>query len=194
MKHRLTRITTRTGDSGESGLADGTRHAKTDVVFAAMGDIDELNCGIGVVVARLCDGPIRSQLQRIQSALFDLGATLAVPGTPATMLAEIAELEASITSHNSTLGPLQNFVLPGGCAAAADLHLARAICRRAERTYWHHVQETHEASPAQARATDRSGAIYLNRLSDCLFVLARTINAQEEHAEAIWTPRSQRSE
>jgi cob(I)alamin adenosyltransferase len=186
VKNRLTRITTRTGDQGTSGLADGSRHDKYETVFEVMGDIDELNSMLGVVVAKLGSGPTREQLSAIQSRLFDLGAVLAVPGSEAKMGLEITDLDALISTYNAPLPPLQNFVLPGGDAVAADLHLARAICRRAERACWRHLAP-------HGRDTDVSGAVYLNRLADFLFVLARSVNVTANATEVLWEPR-QRSE
>ncbi len=182
MKHRLTRITTRTGDSGTSGLADGSRLAKSEPVFIAMGDIDELNSVLGIVVTSVADEAIRVDLLAIQSRLFDLGATMAVPGTNADMAVEIEALEKITADYNAQLSPLTNFVLPGGSATAAHIHLARAVCRRAERSYWSFLE--------QQSAADTSGGIFLNRLSDHLFVLARIVNVRASHPEIIWQPRS----
>jgi cob(I)alamin adenosyltransferase len=107
---------------------------------------------------------------------------MAVPGTSADMAAEVADLEAATAQHNATLAPLANFLLPGGDPIAADVHLARAVCRRAERSYWRFLSETTDA--------DTTGALYLNRLSDGLFVLGRIVNARAEHPEVIWQPRT----
>lgn len=182
VKHRLTRITTRTGDKGTSGLADGSRLAKSEPVFAAMGDIDELNSVLGLIVATTADETIRLDLLAIQSRLFDLGATLALPGTDADMAVEIQALEKITTDYNAQLPPLTNFVLPGGNATAAHIHLARTVCRRAERSYWKFLGQQTDA--------DTSGGIYLNRLSDHLFVLARIVNLRAGQAEIIWQPRT----
>ena len=181
MRRRLTRITTKTGDAGESGLADGSRRDKTDAIFATLGDIDELNSALGVAIAQIDDEHLRELLARTQSRLFDLGGVVATPGESAAFDAEVADLEAWIAQANSSLEPLANFVLPGGDPAAAALHLARAICRRAERALWEQLRDE--------RQPDSTGAIYLNRLSDLLFVAARLVNRRAGRDETLWQPR-----
>jgi len=186
MRKRLTRITTRTGDAGESGLADGTRHPKTNVVFRALGDIDELNSVLGVAIAQLVDADLQSLLNTIQSRLFDLGGVVATPAAHFEFDDEVRQLESSIARFNASLEPLVNFILPGGHPAAASIHHARSVCRRAERSLWTHLEHS--------QLDDASGAVYLNRLSDLLFILARTINAGSGRAEALWQPRQKPSE
>lgn len=186
MRRRLTRITTKTGDAGDSGLADGSRHPKTDGVFRALGDIDELNSVLGVAIAQLGHADVRSLLQSVQSRLFDLGGVVATPDSPFGFDREVVELDASIGRFNAVLEPLANFILPGGDPAAAALHHARTVCRRAERALWAHL----EAS----RPDDTSGAVYLNRLSDLLFILARTVNTRAGRSEALWEPRERSSQ
>jgi cob(I)alamin adenosyltransferase len=182
-RNRLTRITTRTGDRGESGLADGSRRAKTDPVFTALGDIDELNSVLGVAISEIADDTTKAHLRSVQSRLFDLGGAIATPGTPSRFDDDVATLDTLVTTENAKLEPLRNFVLPGGTRAAAALHHARAVCRRAERSCW----ALHAAEPF----ADTGGIVYLNRLSDLLFVLARLANAAVGHAETLWQPRSE---
>ena len=171
MKHRISRVTTRTGDRGETSLADGSRIAKTDPVVTAIGSVDELNSFVGVLVTELePDGPFATLCQQIQQSLFDIGAFLATRGqTPAP---EADALEQEVASLNAELPPLTEFVLPGGTRAAAAAHVCRAVCRRAERDTW----AAGEAASSCAR--------YLNRLSDLFFVLARSCNAGT--VEAQW--------
>jgi len=182
VRRRLTRITTKTGDAGQSGLADGSRRDKTDAIFAALGDIDELNSALGVAIGQIGDEALRELLTHTQSRLFDLGGALATPGASVRFDPEIAALETALTEMNSALEPLANFILPGGNAAAAALHVARAVCRRAERTLWHQLRS--DSRP------DTSGAIYLNRLSDLLFVAARHVNRLSGDTETLWQPRT----
>jgi cob(I)alamin adenosyltransferase len=178
MRHRLTRITTRGGDKGETGLADGSRHSKTAAHFQALGDVDELNCALGIVVAGLAsDHPLRPALTEIQSRLFDLGGAIALPRNGVSLADEVTALDRLVDVNNARLGPLANFILPGGTPVGAQMHLARAICRRAERSLW----ELNAACPDDY---DESLGVFLNRLSDALFVLARVLN---EHApEMQW--------
>jgi cob(I)alamin adenosyltransferase len=178
---RLTRITTRGGDLGHTGLADGTRHPKTALHFRTLGDIDELNCAIGVVVAHLAaDHELRGELIDIQSRLFDVGGAIALPRSELALDGDIVRLEQFIADATARLGPLANFVLPGGTPAGANMHLARAICRRAERSVW----ELLAMCPDDYSA---SIGVYLNRLSDALFVIARQLN---EHVdELLWQQR-----
>lgn len=172
MKNRISHVTTRSGDSGQSGLADGSRLPKTDPVFVAIGDVDELNSHLGVLITELpADGPLFPVCRQVQQDLFDLGALLATAGmTPPPAM---DALEEQVKSLNAALPPLTEFVLPGGTPAAAAAHVCRAVCRRAERSLW-----------ALQRDDVLPGAQYLNRLSDLFFVIARTCNAGE--VEAQW--------
>jgi cob(I)alamin adenosyltransferase len=181
VSNRLTRITTRSGDAGQTGLADGTRHSKTSLHFRTLGDIDELNCAIGVVVAHLdANHELRHELMDIQSRLFDVGGAIALPHSALALDPDIARLERFIAEATARLGPLANFVLPGGTPAAASTHMARAVCRRAERSTW-------ELLAMCPDDYDESLAVYLNRLSDALFVIARRLN---EHVdEVLWQQR-----
>jgi cob(I)alamin adenosyltransferase len=178
---RLTRITTKTGDDGTSGLSDGSRRAKTDPRFAAIGAVDEANSAIGV--ARLvAGGEPDAILSRIQNDLFDLGADLSLPQGDGLRItaAQVTRLETETEALNASLPPLTSFVLPGGTALAAHLHLARAIARRAER----------EMVALHQRETLNPAALhYINRLSDLLFVMARAANAGRD---VLWVPGENR--
>lgn len=182
---KLNKIYTRTGDDGTTGLVDGSRRGKNDARIAAYGTVDEANSAIGM--ARLhTSGADDSMLARIQNDLFDLGADLATPGDIDGALRitqhQIDRLEREIDAMNAGLAPLTSFVLPGGSAVAACLHLARTIVRRAERI------------AVDANVTDPVGALpikYLNRLSDHLFVMSRHCNARSE-GDVLWTPGANR--
>ena len=178
---RLTKIYTRGGDAGETSLGDGSRVSKLDGRIAAYGTVDELNAALGVVVAGACPPEIRDVLVRVQNQLFDLGADLSVPleheGRLRTTQEQIDELEDDCDRFNAELPELKSFVLPGGTEAAARLHVARTVCRRAEREAVD-AAATHELNPL--------ALTYLNRLSDLLFILARAANAGEE--EPLWRP------
>jgi len=181
MPNRLTRITTRGGDKGESGLADGSRHSKTAPQFAALGDIDELNCAIGIVVTGLDEGNLlRDTLIELQSRLFDLGGAIAMPGTPFSLANEVTALEQSVKQYTEQRGPLANFILPGGSIAGSQMHLARAVCRRAERSVWQLMAQRPDDY-------DASLGVFLNRLSDALFVFARWLNLGSP--ELLWQQR-----
>lgn len=182
MPNRLTRITTRGGDQGESSLADGSRYAKFAPQFQALGDIDELNCIIGIVVTLLDTAhPLRSTLIELQSRLFDLGGAIAMPGTVLSLSDETEQLEQSVTRYTAQLGPLANFILPGGTPAGSQAHLARAVCRRAERSVWQLMND-------RPGDYDASLGVFLNRLSDALFVFARALNVGSP--ELLWQQRS----
>jgi cob(I)alamin adenosyltransferase len=184
---RLTRIYTRGGDTGETSLGDGSRVSKLDSRVGAGGAVDELNALVGVALASPCPELLRPTLERIQNELFDLGADLSVPpsieGRLRVSQAMVDALEADCDRFNEGLGELRSFVLPGGSPAAAALHVARTACRRAERETLRAMGE-HEVSPLCA--------VYLNRLSDLLFILARAANAAEGSAEPLWKPGASR--
>jgi cob(I)alamin adenosyltransferase len=184
---RLTRIYTRGGDAGETSLGDGTRVSKLDERLRAYGTVDELNSHLGVVLAGSCPDDIRDTLARLQNELFDLGADLSVPGDVEGRLRVeqpmIDRLEADCDFFNAALPELRSFVLPGGTPAAAQLHVARAVARRAERD----VLEAAEAHKVNPRA-----AVYLNRLSDLLFILARAASASVGAGEVLWKPGGSR--
>lgn len=177
----LTRIYTRGGDAGQTSLGDGRRVAKDDLRVAAYGTVDEANSVIGV--ARLhTAGDADAMLARIQNDLFDLGADLCVPGAVPGKLAivesQVTRLEAEIDALNAELSPLKSFILPGGAPAAAHLHLARTVVRRAERL---------SVALAAVEPVDRLVIAYLNRLSDHLFVLARWLN-NKGGLDVLWVP------
>jgi cob(I)alamin adenosyltransferase len=180
---RLTKIYTRGGDAGETSLGDGSRVSKLDPRIAAYGSVDELNTAIGVVVAGECPEPVRVVLLRVQNELFDLGADLSVPvereGRLRVTQEQVDALERDCDAFNAELPELTSFVLPGGTEAAARLHVARTVCRRAER-------DALEA--AQSVGIDPLALVYLNRLSDLLFILSRTANALEGREEPLWRP------
>lgn len=182
MGHRLSKIYTRTGDDGTTGLADGTRVPKTHVRVEAFGAVDEANSAIGVLLAHpSLRTEVRATLTRVQHELFDLGSELAVPGYRAITPTHIAQLEVSLDLLNEALPPLKEFILPGGPPAAAACHLARTVVRRAERRVWDVVAEDSNAM---------EGAKYLNRLSDLLFVMARVIARDEGGTEVLWQRRA----
>jgi cob(I)alamin adenosyltransferase len=182
---RLTKIYTRGGDAGETSLGDGSRVSKLDCRIGAFGTVDELNSALGVVLAGELPAGMREPLTRIQNELFDVGADLSVPWGVTERLrveqAAIDRLETLCDAFNAELTDLRSFVLPGGTEAAARLHVARTICRRAERDVLVGAQEV-ELNPLVL--------VYLNRLSDLLFVLARAANAGRD--EPLWKPGSSR--
>jgi cob(I)alamin adenosyltransferase len=178
MGNRLSKIITRTGDTGTTGLGDGTRLPKDSPRIEAIGTVDELNTAIGLLRATpMLTESISRTLLRIQHDLFDLGGELAVPGYSAVTDAHVGLLEAEVETFNEMLPPLKEFVLPGGGEAAARCHLARAIARRAERRCW---------TLAKDESVSSFALIYLNRLSDLLFVLARVLARQENGMEILW--------
>ena len=184
---RLTRIYTRGGDQGETSLGDGSRVSKLDCRIGAFGTVDELNSALGVVLAGDLPEPMRAPLARVQNELFDVGADLSVPWGVTDRLrveqAMIDGLEQLCDDFNADLPELRSFVLPGGTEAAARLHVARTICRRAERDVLLGAQEV-DLNPLVLR--------YLNRLSDLLFILARAANAAAGRDEPLWKPGSSR--
>jgi cob(I)alamin adenosyltransferase len=185
---RLTRIYTRGGDAGQTSLGDGSRVSKLDERIAAYGTTDELNASIGVVLAGECPDPVREVLERVQNELFDLGADLSVPLEHEDRLRvaqeQVDALEADCDRFNAELPELRSFVLPGGSEAAARLHVARTVCRRAEREALV-AAAAHDVNPLVL--------VYLNRLSDLLFILARVANAADGREEPLWRPGSSRS-
>ena len=176
MGFRLSKLYTRTGDEGQTGLADGRRIDKDHPRIEAMGSVDELNSVLGMLIADLQAQELSSicaALAPVQHRLFDLGGELAVPGHDIIGEAEVQELEALIDSYNADLEPLKNFILPGGSRCIASAHLARSVCRR-------------DLSLASEEAVNQQARIYLNRLSDLLFVIARTIARLEQTPEVLW--------
>jgi cob(I)alamin adenosyltransferase len=177
MGHRLSRIVTRTGDDGTTGLGDGTRTVKDAPRVHAMGEIDELSSALGLVLAESPPADVREILSRVQNDLFDLGGEICIPGRVAVGDAHVARLEDDVARLNERLPPLKEFVLPGGTRAGAAAHLARTVARRAERA----LVALHHAEPVAP-----AGLQYLNRLSDLLFVIARTLNRAEGVPESTW--------
>jgi len=177
MGNRLSKIYTKTGDDGTTGLGDGTRVAKDSARVAAYGTVDELNSSIGIVLAQDIPAPIREALTQIQHDLFDLGGELCIPDMAMVHEADVERLEQTLDGFNADLPPLKDFILPGGGMAAACCHLARTVCRRAER----------EVVTLSRSETVRPEAVrYLNRLSDLLFVLSRVLARASGHGEVLW--------
>src|SRR6059058_498575 len=178
MGNRLSKIYTRTGDDGTTGLGDGSRVPKDSVRVEAYGTVDELNSAVGVLLAVPGLPPaITACLTEVQHQLFDLGGELCIPGHSAITAAHVTQLEQALDGFNDALPPLKEFIHPGGGPAAAACHLARAIARRAERRVW---------SLARAESVSPEVTQYLNRLSDLLFVLARVLARHERGAEVLW--------
>ncbi len=187
MGHRLTRIYTRTGDTGDTGLGDGTRLPKDHPRIEAIGTVDELNAAIGLLLTHALPTPVREALTTVQHRLFDIGGELSLPGYRPAFKAfparHTSDLERFLDELNSRLPPLREFILPGGPPPAAACHLARTICRRAERRLVA-LQHTEEINPHILG--------YINRLSDLLFVLARSLTREQGRTETQWhSPRGQ---
>jgi cob(I)alamin adenosyltransferase len=178
MGNRLSKIYTRTGDDGTTGLGDGSRVAKDDARVEAYGTVDEANSAIGVVLAvPTVPQQVRDCLTEVQHDLFDLGGELCIPGMRMVTAARIDALEAALDQFNEALPPLKDFILPGGGPAAAACHVARTVARRAERRVWS-LAAVAEVAPEAPR--------YLNRLSDLLFVIARVLARHENGTEVLW--------
>ena len=177
MGHRLSKIYTRTGDTGTTGLGDGTRVPKTHARIEAYGAVDETNSALGMVLAGKLPSDVEQVLTRVQHELFDLGGELSVPGLRSITQAHIEQLEQDLDRFNDALPPLKEFILPGGGAATSACHLARTIARRAERRTWTLAEHEQIASEVPQ---------YLNRLSDLLFVIARVLARHEHGAEILW--------
>lgn len=184
MANRLSRIVTRTGDDGSTGLASGERINKNHTRVAALGDVDELNSAIGVLLTETLPVEIHDALLGVQHDLFDLGGELSLPGHTLINAAHLARIEDLVTHFNAGLPPLKEFVLPGGSRAAALAHLARTVCRRAERT----LVALFQGEDTQKKS--RLPVQYLNRLSDLLFVLARScnhsVNKSGGNGDVLW--------
>jgi cob(I)alamin adenosyltransferase len=178
MGNRLSKIYTRTGDDGTTGLGNGERIAKESLRVEAYGTVDEANSAIGVVLAVAgLPAPVAGCLTEIQHDLFDLGGELCIPGHRMITPKHVERLEAALDGFNESLPPLKEFVLPGGGPAAAGCHVARTVCRRAERRCW---------SLARVEAVAPDSLKYMNRLSDLLFVLARVLARHESGGEVLW--------
>jgi cob(I)alamin adenosyltransferase len=177
MGNRLSKIATRTGDDGTTGLGDGSRVEKDALRVQAMGDVDELNSQIGVLLCEDLPDTLRSELLTIQHDLFDLGGELSIPGFALMTDAQVARLDALLERYNSTLPPLKDFILPGGSRSAAQSHVCRTVCRRAERS----IVALSRAEQIHARLGQ-----YVNRLSDLLFVLSRVLNRHAGAEDVLW--------
>lgn len=181
MGNRLSKIYTRTGDDGTTGLGDGKRTRKDSPRMEAIGTIDELNSVIGVMLAHPMPEDLRAVFTTIQHRLFDLGGELAMPGYTFIDDADVQWVEETLDHYNENLPPLKDFILPGGTITAANCHLARSICRRAERILVH----MHESDPVNKPVRQ-----YINRLSDWLFVCARVLNRLDGvDSEVLWKPK-----
>ncbi len=177
MGHRLSKIYTRTGDKGQTGLGDGSRVAKDSLRIEAIGAVDELNSCLGVLLCEPLGSDIHDLLTGVQHILFELGGELSIPGHDRLQPAHVTRLEHALDHHNETLAALKEFILPGGIRAGALCHLARSVCRRAERRV---------IALASKERVSAYSIQYLNRLSDLLFVLSRTLNRRQGHGDVLW--------
>lgn len=177
MGNRLSRIATRTGDDGSTGLGDGSRTTKDSQRIASLGDVDELNSLLGVLLAEALPTEVASLLRAIQNDLFDLGGELSIPGHELVGDAHLDRLDQALEHFNSSLPPLREFILPGGSRAAALAHLARTVARRAERSV---------VALARSEKLGKTAIQYLNRLSDLLFVLGRHLNRSAGGSDVLW--------
>ena len=177
MGNRLSKIYTRTGDQGTTGLGDGSRTNKDSLRVEAMGDVDELNAVIGIMLTGQLPETIRQALTRVQHDLFDLGGEICIPGHAMVKAERVTDLENTLDALNDMLEPLKEFILPGGVQAAAYCHLARTVCRRAERTL---------IKLGREEAVTEVSLQYLNRLSDLLFVMCRSINHAAGVSDVLW--------
>ncbi len=177
MGNRLSKIATRTGDRGETGLGDGSRVAKDSARIQALGDIDELNSCLGVLLAEKMPAPLSKALLQVQHDLFDLGGETCIPGHRMIAETQVLQLDALLAAYNRKLTPLKEFILPGGTRAAALAHLSRTVCRRAERSL---------VALGRAEPVGEFARQYLNRLSDLLFVLGRTLNRAGKRGDVLW--------
>ncbi len=185
MNDRLTSIITKTGDDGTTGLGDGSRISKNSIRIQAIGDVDELNSQLGLLLTEpSLQQDIIQLLQQVQHRLFDLGAELSVPGYTALAQEHVTMLEQAVQMHHTTLPPLREFILPGGCVAAAQAHVCRSVCRRAERSV---------VAVNATEAVSDTARHYLNRLSDCLFVIARVLNQRAGQSDIFWQAANKQS-
>ncbi len=179
MGHRLSKIYTRTGDNGSTGLADGSRVEKDDPRIEALGEVDELNSQIALILVQEVPETVRTVLIDVQHALFDIGGEMAIPGARTLTASYITRLEQALDGFNRELPMLKEFILPGGGAAAVATHIARAVCRRTERRL---------LSLSRTQVVNEHSRGYLNRLSDLLFVMARVLAVGSE-GEVYWDPK-----
>ena len=185
MANRLSKIYTRTGDTGTTGLGDGSRVAKDSLRIEAIGAVDELNSALGVLLAEAMPDDVRAGLHAVQHDLFDLGGELSIPGYSSVGPQHVTRLENELDRYNAALPPLMEFILPGGSRVAALCHITRTVCRRAERR----VVSLNSAEPLSPSLQH-----YLNRLSDLLFVLCRVLNREAGVADVYWQKGKNRSE
>jgi cob(I)alamin adenosyltransferase len=177
MAHRLSKITTRTGDAGDTGLGDGSRVSKDHPRVRALGELDELNSALGLLVADELPAEVSELLGEVQHDLFDLGGEISIPGHSMLGDAQVARLDAAIEQWNAALPPLKEFILPGGTRAAALAHLARTVCRRAERSV---------VALGEREKVSDAARHYLNRLSDLLFITGRRLNRHAGRGDVQW--------
>ncbi|WP_427311175.1 cob(I)yrinic acid a,c-diamide adenosyltransferase [Cupriavidus sp. H39] len=177
MGNRLSKIATRTGDAGTTGLGDGSRTGKDSLRIAAIGDVDELNCHVGVLLTEDLPADVRAALLDIQHDLFDLGGELSIPGYTLLKPEQVARLDTWLADYNANLPRLAEFILPGGSRAAAQAHVCRTVCRRAERAL---------VALGAAEPLNEAPRQYLNRLSDLMFVLARVLNRAGGGSDVLW--------
>jgi cob(I)alamin adenosyltransferase len=177
MGNRLSKIATRTGDNGTTGLGDGSRTEKDSLRIHALGEVDELNSNIGLLLCEALPEQMREELLSIQHDLFDLGGELCIPGYQMITEAQVARLDALLEKYNADLAPLKDFILPGGVRSAALAHVCRTICRRAERSI---------VGLGKIESIFDNPRQYVNRLSDLLFVLARVLNHAEQGGDVLW--------
>lgn len=180
MGHRLSKIYTRTGDAGTTGLGDGQRISKNSSRIHSLGEVDELNATLGVLLCEELPDDIRTLLTDVQNDLFDLGGEVCIPGMSMITERQVAKLESELDCLNEPLPPLKDFILPGGTRSAALAHQARTVCRRAERAI---------VALAQEEAVNDGPRQYLNRLSDLLFVLGRALNRAGGRGDVLWQKR-----
>lgn len=177
MGFRLSKIYTRTGDNGDTGMADGTRVAKDDIKVSAIGDVDELNSHLGLLIAESSNTELKNKLGQIQHILFDLGAELTLPDYQAIASTHVVFLENYLDQINENLKPLDEFILPGGSRSAAIAHISRSVCRRVERCL---------VTLNRQHAINKESMAFINRLSDLLFVVARLCCADDGQPEIYW--------
>lgn len=182
MGNRLSKIVTRTGDNGTTGLGDGSRVEKDSLRIQALGDIDELNAHVGLLLCEELPQGLRQELAAIQHDLFDLGGELCIPDHVALRESHVLKLDALLEQYNATLAPLKEFILPGGSRAAAQTHVCRTVCRRAERTL---------VALAKVEAIEDHARQYMNRLSDFLFVASRVLNRYASIEDVLWNKTRQ---
>jgi len=184
MGNRLSKIATRTGDGGTTGLGDGSRTDKDSQRIHAIGEVDELNSQLGVLLCEPLPDALREELLTIQHDLFDLGGELCIPGYTMISAEQVARLDQLLAKYNADLAPLRDFILPGGSRAAALAHVCRTVCRRAERSI---------VSLGQSEQINAAPRQYTNRLSDLLFVLSRVLNHYAGGSDVIWEKERDRT-